>query len=562
MTTRSFHIIQKQVVDITLPDIGAALAWSAEGHQEFVKMISDQLERSLSEFDTHDHLIIEKMELDLGHFTPAMLRPELPGRFHAAFREALEAHRSDHASVTARDAERRGASQQAFDNDPQQTKTSNENQTQADEPHHRLFPAPKARLESLLFFLRKGYLPWWGSGLTGWDESWLEELTSAEVKGLKDFFTTADEASRSRLITQFSDAFIDRLLWRTTRQVEIIDTWLWLKRVIENLKKEQARSPQADGSASFFEMPPSDLVVKIAALRHRYWLAWMAHAWNASAVPSLEGVLNDHKECFFLIRKLFQDKALTDLQGVLAVEQVPLSWRAELERKASSNEDRSAGVEQGIHTPEQVKNQKSEERASPNDKADAIREVLLSRTKQETLPGKTKPAEASPDALWINEAGVILLHPFLPQLFRSRGWVDREKFTDADGQTMAVYALHYLATGEVEAPEHQLLLPKLLTGMRPETALHPVDLLTGDDRIACDELLTEVVKHWNALRNTSAAGLREAYLRRSGKLENQDGKWRLTVEHKAQDILLSRLPWPISMIKLPWMTGVLSVTWD
>lgn len=127
---------------------------------------------------------------------------------------------------------------------------------------------------------------------------------------------------------------------------------------------------------------------------------------------------------------------------------------------------------------------------------------------------------------------------------------------------MAVYALHYLATGEVEAPEHQLLLPKLLTGMRPETALHPVDLLTGDDRIACDELLTEVVKHWNALRNTSAAGLREAYLRRNGKLENQDGKWRLTVEHKAQDILLSRLPWPISMIKLPWMTGVLSVTWD
>ncbi|SHH64485.1 hypothetical protein SAMN04488109_4797 [Chryseolinea serpens] len=561
MATRSLHIIQKQVVDITLPDIGAVLAWSADGHQEFVKMISDQLERSLSEFDTHDHLIIEKMELDLGSFTPSMLHPELPGRFHAAFREALEAHRSDRASVTSRDAERREDSQHAFDHDPQQAKTSNENQTQADEPHHRLYPAPKARLESLLFFLRKGYLPWWGSGLTGWDESWLVELTSAEVKDLKDFFTTADEASRSRLITQFSDAFIDRLLWRTTRQVEIIDTWLWLKRVIENLKKEQTRSPQAGGPASSFEMPPSGLVVKMAVLRHRYWLAWMAHAWNASAAPSLEGVLKDHKECFFLIRKLFQDKALTELQGVLAVEQVPVSWRAELERTSSSNENPSAGIESGIHTPEQIKNQRSEESPSLDDTADEIRKVLLSRTKQE-IPSKTKPSEASPDALWINEAGVILLHPFLPQLFRSRGWVEKEKFADDYGQTMAVYALHYLATGEAEAPEHQLLLPKLLAGMRLETALHPVDLLTDDDRIACDELLTEVVKHWNALRNTSAAGLREAYLRRSGKLENQDGKWRLTVEHKAQDILLSRLPWPISMIKLPWMTGVLSVTWD
>ncbi|HEY5749325.1 MAG TPA: contractile injection system tape measure protein [Chryseolinea sp.] len=559
MATRPLHIIQKQVVNITLPDIGAALAWSAEGHQEFIKMISDQLERSLSEFDGQDHLIIEKMELDLGLFTPAMLQPELPGRFHAAFREALEVHRSASPSGASHDPERRDASRHDFENDRLHAKTPDaENQT-PDEPNHRLYPTRKARLESLLFFLRKGHLPWWGSGLADWDESWLEELTSTEVKDLKDFFITTDDASRSRVITQFSDAFIDRLLWRTTRQVEIIDTWLWLKGVIENLKKEQMRSPQATGSASFFEMLSSSLAVKMAALRHRYWLAWMAHAWNESATPTLEGVLNDHKECFILIRKLFQGKALI-AHGVLAVKQVPVSWRAELERDGSSNEDPSAGLEREM-TPEQVKDQKSANNTFP-DKPDTIREVLLSRAKGETLPGKTKPAEGSPDALWVNEAGVILLHPFLPQLFRSRGWVDKENFVDAYGQTMAVYALHYLATGEAEAPEHQLLLPKLLTGMRLETVLHPVDPLTDDDRIACDELLIEVVKHWNALRNTSPDGLRQAYLRRSGKLENHDGKWRLTVEHKAQDILLSRLPWPVSIIKLPWMTGVLSVTWD
>jgi hypothetical protein len=561
MATESFHIIQKQVVNITLPDIGAALAWSAEGHQDFVRMISDQLERSLSELDTHDHLIIEKMELDLGRFTPAMLQPELPGRFHKAFREALEAHRSDRVPVTPRDAKIREASQHGFDDDRQRVKTSNENQAQADEPHQRLYNTKQARLESLLFFLRKGYLPWWGSALTGWDEPWLEELTSAEVNVLKDFFTTANEASRSRLITQFSDAFIDRLLWRTTRQVEIIDTWLWLKRVIENLKEEQTHSPQGR-PASIFERLSSGVSIKMAALRHRYWMAWMAHAWNASAAPTLESVLNDHKEYFIVIRKLFQDKVLTELHGVLTVEQVPVSWRAELERKASSNEAPSTTIEREVHTPEQVGKNKSEESAAVDDKQGAIREVLLSRAKQGGTQNKTKPAEASPDVLWVNEAGVILLHPFLPQLFRSRGWVDQGSFVDDYGQTMAVYALHYLATGEVEAPEHQLLLPKLLTGMRLETALHPVDLLTEDDRMACDELLIEVVKHWNALRNTSAAGLRDGYLRRSGKLENQDGKWRLTVEHKAQDILLSRLPWPISMIKLPWMTGVLSVTWD
>jgi hypothetical protein len=38
--------------------------------------------------------------------------------------------------------------------------------------------------------------------------------------------------------------------------------------------------------------------------------------------------------------------------------------------------------------------------------------------------------------------------------------------------------------------------------------------------------------------------------------------WQLDVERKAQDILLSKLPWGLSHIHLPWMPGkYLAVQW-
>jgi hypothetical protein len=565
MTTLPLHIVQKQVVNITLPDIGAALAWSTDGHQAFVKLLSEQLERSLSEFDMNDHLIIDTMALDLGSFTPGLLHAELPARFHAALREALEAYRPGRSTQTSSDQKNRGLSQNNFENDRPHTKEGNaENQTAEDKTNHRVYDARKGRLASLLFFLRKGYLPWWGSGLAAWDEAWLEELTLAEVKELKDFFVAADLVPRSRMITQFPDAFIDRLLWRTTRQVEIIDTWVWLKHVVENLKEAPLRLSQNDGmqAASFVERLLTSPPVKIAALRHRYWMAWMAYAWNESAIPTLESVLVDHREYFFLIRQLLQDKTLTTLRNVLVGEQIPVSWRAALEREISSNEDRYAIGGREIHNPEPNRNQKSSSGTIADTTPEEKPEVLSPRTKPDVAQHKTKVPDESPDTLWVNEAGVILLYPFLAQLFRSRGWVEKENFVDAAGQTMAIFALHYLATGETEAPEHKLLVPKWMTGMPLETALQPVDPLTADDQAACDELLSEVIRHWSALRNTSPDGLRQAYLQRDGKLESHDGRWRLVVEHKAQDILLSRLPWGLSIIKFPWINELLSVTWQ
>jgi hypothetical protein len=131
-----------------------------------------------------------------------------------------------------------------------------------------------------------------------------------------------------------------------------------------------------------------------------------------------------------------------------------------------------------------------------------------------------------------------------------------------EARNRAVHALHYLGAGHEEAPEYVLMLSKLLCGIPIEWPLEPGLPLSDEERAACDELLVQVIGHWSALRNTSSAALREAFLRREGKLFLTDDGWRLEVQRRTEDILLSRLPWGFPMIKFSWMPRLLSVTWE
>ena len=71
-----------------------------------------------------------------------------------------------------------------------------------------------------------------------------------------------------------------------------------------------------------------------------------------------------------------------------------------------------------------------------------------------------------------------------------------------------------------------------------------------------------VIKHWQALGESSIAGLQETFIQRTGKLFFENGNWQLQCEEKTVDILLNKLPWSISIIKLPWMEQMLRVQWE
>ncbi len=174
----------------------------------------------------------------------------------------------------------------------------------------------------------------------------------------------------------------------------------------------------------------------------------------------------------------------------------------------------------------------------------------------------TEPSSEHPDerlGLYVENAGLVLLHPFLPQFFRALRIAGEDELLQP-GEALRL--LYFLATGSEDAPEYDLVLPKILCGLPPASLAGKSAPLSGEEQEECAALLSAVVQHWDVLKNTGIDALRENFLKRNGKLTRwHDGGWLLQVESNSFDILLDRLPWGFSMIRLPWMPRMLHVEW-
>lgn len=161
-------------------------------------------------------------------------------------------------------------------------------------------------------------------------------------------------------------------------------------------------------------------------------------------------------------------------------------------------------------------------------------------------------------ALYVQNAGLILAHPFLPNLFAHTNCVVENRLLP-DKKSMAVHLLHYLATGTEQEFECNLIFEKYLCGISPEFPINRKITLTNQEKSECDDLLKSMINHWTALKNSSPDTLRQMFLQRDGKLDLQQASHKLYMEHQSCDILLNSLPWGISIVKLPWMTQLLFV---
>jgi hypothetical protein len=173
-------------------------------------------------------------------------------------------------------------------------------------------------------------------------------------------------------------------------------------------------------------------------------------------------------------------------------------------------------------------------------------------------PGKKEHPEAR-EGIYIDNAGLVLLHPFLPQLFAALDIAADDTLLQPE---RALGLLHFLTTGQTSFPEYELVLPKILCNI---PLADPVDTNLELSRLEREEalaLLEAVILHWKALHQTSPDGLRGTFLLRPGKIsERPNGDWLLQVETNAFDILLDQLPWGISPVRLPWMPYLIWVEW-
>lgn len=166
------------------------------------------------------------------------------------------------------------------------------------------------------------------------------------------------------------------------------------------------------------------------------------------------------------------------------------------------------------------------------------------------------------EEILIDNAGLILLHPFLPQLFTKLDFYTKdEKKLNPNKIHEATQLLHFLATKNESPFEYELTFEKFLCGIPFNTPINRFQKISEVQKQECDILLTSVVKHWKALKTSNTDILRSGFLTREGKLIKEADSTKIHIQRQGHDILLERIPWGISVMNLPWLNKITYITW-
>jgi len=165
------------------------------------------------------------------------------------------------------------------------------------------------------------------------------------------------------------------------------------------------------------------------------------------------------------------------------------------------------------------------------------------------------------DTLYINNAGLCLLWPYLASFFERLELVQNGRFRNHAAKQCAVSLLHYLVAEDTDPPEYFLPFNKLLCAMAIDDVFELETPLTSAQIEACDELLAAVIDNAPVLNQLSLNGFRGSFLLREGSLSAGEGCWLLRVERKTYDLVLERFPWSWQWFKLPWMEHPFRVEW-
>ena len=354
-------------------------------------------------------------------------------------------------------------------------------------------------VQAFLFFLKTGRLPWWfmPQPLLEWES---QILTAFAEYPMNLTLVFKDTAVCQRLIGHFSDAFFEEIIRKIS--FRFYEKTVELHGVIGELMAVANLSPSKKEKVNY--------TVKQILLR------------------------------FF-----GQD---------LSIEQLPIYVINHLPEKQFSVLQKAAFA---------FANVKSEEKKHFLQllTINGQRKKAFFGESQEVRLNEEAPEEnATIEEIYIANAGLVLLHPFIEYLFEELKISRNGKLLNPQ---RATYLLQWLVSGQFNAPEYELPLNKLLCGMSPKAPVIEKFKLTKREKEETQQLLEAVIRHWAVLKNTSPAGLQANFLCREGKLtQKPDGDWLLQIERKSIDILLADLPWSISMIQLPWMSHFLWVEWE
>ncbi|MGZ8538733.1 MAG: contractile injection system tape measure protein [Flavisolibacter sp.] len=371
--------------------------------------------------------------------------------------------------------------------------------------HTSIVSKQRTTVEAFIFFLQNAYLPWWSNirSVSELGETTAMSLTNNELLLLKELI--ADISIRKRLVTSISQGVtktVISLIFKIERHE--IEAWMEKIRILS-------------------------LMIENNDLQFQF-LIWAKQEYIKNLLLDLKVV----QIVKTLVKQLMYQYKITEEMIKLHLQKHHILINKEVQKIFALIKMQDEKEHEMIIGKE-LKLSKS------ND---------LRKTEQRVILKK--------EGIYINNAGLVLLAPFLPRFFENLGIIEEGKFNSRD---LALALLQWLTTGNDEYEESDLVLPKILCGMEPEEAIIIIPSLPESFKKEADSLLQSVIEHWGILKNTSVNGLRESFLQREGKLSKYHDDWYLQVEQKPYDMLLEHLPWNISMIRLSWMQRVLRTEW-
>lgn len=166
-------------------------------------------------------------------------------------------------------------------------------------------------------------------------------------------------------------------------------------------------------------------------------------------------------------------------------------------------------------------------------------------------------------SFYVDDIGLVLLHPFLPDLFDRLGYLSEKRgFKSIEKRERAVHLLRYMAGLPPPYYDYQLVLEKVLCDL---PIGFPVSLdveLEEKEKEEAMQVLGTVCQYWRPLNGISPEGLQHSFLQRLGCITYEDHTWMARVEGQALDVLLDDLPWEISLLLLPWKEDLIMVEWQ
>ncbi len=161
----------------------------------------------------------------------------------------------------------------------------------------------------------------------------------------------------------------------------------------------------------------------------------------------------------------------------------------------------------------------------------------------------------------ISNAGLVLLNSYFLMLLERLGIIADKTFTSEEAQLDAVHYFQYIVTGFTQTDDSLLVLNKILSGLSPDKPVSDSIEMTEEQKRLIDGLIQAAIGYWTAIGDSTVNGFRGNWLVRNGILRESEERWELEVEKRPYDILLQKSPFSFSIIKLPWMSKPLHVSW-